>query len=58
MCCVTYLVHVYLDLDMSMKVSFTDIWILSSSMIEKDHIKDVAPDRAYYKEVNIYNVPS
>ena len=40
------------------KVIFTDIWILTSSMIEKDHMKYVAPDRAYCKAINIYKVPS
>ena len=44
MCHVTYLVHVYVDSNMfgSVKVSFTDICILTSSMIEKDHSKDVS----------------
>ena len=43
-CCFTYLVHVYVDSDMSqiMKVSFMDIWILTTTVIEKDRIKNVA----------------
>ena len=40
------------------KVNFTDIWILTSSMIEKYHIKYVAPNRAYCKAVGLYKVPS
>ena len=60
MCCVTYLVQVYVDSDMSrsVKVSFMDIWILTSLVIEKDHIKDVSLGRAYCKAVNICKVPS
>ena len=60
MCCVTYLIHEYVDSDMSrsVKVSFTDIWILTSSVIEKNHIKDVAPNRAYCKATKLYMVPS
>ena len=60
MCFVTYLVHLYVDSDMSqsMKVSFRDIWIFISSMIENNHIKYVTPHRAYCKEVKFYNVPS
>ena len=44
MCCVTYLVqeYVYSYMSQSVKVSFMDIWILTSIVIEKDHIKDVA----------------
>ena len=44
MCFVTYLVQVYVDLDMSLlvKVSFMNIWILISTMIEEYHIKYVA----------------
>ena len=44
MCCVTYLVQEYVDSDMSqlVKLSFKNIWILTSSIIEKYHIKDVA----------------
>ena len=43
MCCVTYLVQDYVDSEMSqlVKVSFKDIWIYTSTVIEKDHIKDV-----------------
>ena len=60
MCFVTCLVQVYVDPFMSrtMKLSFTDIWILTSLVIEKDHIKDVSLDRAYCKAINIYKVPS
>ena len=60
MWCVNYFVHVYVDSNMSqsLKESFTDIWILTSSMIEKDDIKDVSLDRAYCKAINIYKVPS
>ena len=44
MCCVTYLVQVYVNSDMSQstKESFMDIWILTSTVIEKDDIKYVA----------------
>ena len=44
MCFVTYFVQEYVDLDMSqsMKESFMDIWILTSTVIEKDHIKHIA----------------
>ena len=58
--CVTYLVEVYVDPDMSwlVKEIFMGIWILTSTLIKKDHIKDVAPDRAYCKEVKLYKVPS
>ena len=51
MCFVTYLVQVYVDPDMSrlMKVSFTDICILTSIVIEKYHIKDIAPDKHIVK---------
>ena len=42
----------------SMKENFTDIWILTSTMIKKDNIKDVAPDKEYCKEVKLYKVPS
>ena len=44
MCCVTYLVQEYVDSYMSdsVKVGFMDIWIMTSTMIDKDHIKDVS----------------
>ena len=44
MCCVTYLILVYVDLDMhwSVKEIFMDIWILTSTVISKYHIKDDA----------------
>ena len=44
MCYVTYLVQEYVDsyMSQSVKVSFTDIWILSNIVIEKDQIKDVS----------------
>ena len=59
MCFVTYLVQVYVDSYMSrlVKVSFTDIWIQTSTMIEKYHTKYVSPYGSYCKIVNIYRVP-
>ena len=41
---VAYLVQVYVDSDMSWleKESFMNIWILTSTMIEKHHIKYVS----------------
>ena len=60
MCCVSYLVQVYANSNMSrlVKESFMNIWILTSTMIENNYIKDTSPDRAYCKEVNLCKVPS
>ena len=59
MCCVSYLVQVYANSNMSrlVKESFMNIWILTSTMIENNYIKDTSLDRAYCKEVNLCKVP-
>ena len=37
--------------------SFKDIWILTSAVIKKDHLRDIAPDRAICKVVKLHKVP-
>ena len=58
MCCTTYLVEVYVVsyMSWSVKESFTDIWILTSIVIEKYHIRDIAPNRGYCEASKFHKV--